>query len=99
MSFMDHYLLYFRQQLFTHLLSALVPFLPLFTESSCGDLLLASPTISGALIAPHLLCCVLVFSSLFIQFFILFCFVCRVGSQPAQGAMLVHPKSAWGNTT
>jgi hypothetical protein len=37
MSVVDHYLLYFRQQLITCLLSALLPFQTLFTESSCGD--------------------------------------------------------------
>jgi hypothetical protein len=40
----------------------------------CGDQLLAPPSFFGALIAPCPLCCVLVFSSLFIQFFVLFCF-------------------------
>jgi hypothetical protein len=65
----------FQQWLITHLLSALLPFQPLFTESSCSDRLLALPPFSSALTAPCPLCCVLVFSSLFIQLFVLFCFV------------------------
>jgi hypothetical protein len=40
------------------------------------------------------LCCVLVFSSLFIQFF----FFCGAGGQSVQGAMLVYPRCGWGNT-
>jgi hypothetical protein len=43
MRFVDHYLLYFTQQLITGLLLVLLPFQPLFTESSRGDQLLASP--------------------------------------------------------
>jgi hypothetical protein len=50
MSFVDHYLLYFRQWLITGLLSALLPFQHLFTESSHGDQLLAVPTFSGVLL-------------------------------------------------
>jgi hypothetical protein len=49
---------------------------------------------SGALTAPRPLCCVLVFSSLFIVQF----FFCRVGGQFARGAMLVYPRGGWGNT-
>jgi hypothetical protein len=48
MSFVDLYLPFFRQQLITHPLSALLPFQSLFTKSSCGDQLLAPPPFSGA---------------------------------------------------
>jgi hypothetical protein len=41
MIFVDCYLTYFRQWLITCLLLALLPFQPLFTESLCGDQLLA----------------------------------------------------------
>jgi hypothetical protein len=53
----DCYLPYFRQRLITHPLSALLPFQSLFTERSHGDHLLASTPFSGALSAPHPLCC------------------------------------------
>jgi hypothetical protein len=70
MSFVDHYLPYFRQWLITHPLLACLPFQPLFTESSCGDQLLALPPFSSVLSASCPLCCVLVFSSLItVQFF------------------------------
>jgi hypothetical protein len=95
MSFVDHYLPYFRQQLITCLLLALLPFHPLFTESLRGDHLLAPPSFSGALPTPWPLCCVLVFSLLFIVQF--FCFVLFLqGVQSAQGAMLVYPRDGWG---
>jgi hypothetical protein len=58
MNFVDCYLLYFGQRLITCLLSALLPFQALFTESSCGYQLLASPLFSGALPATLLLCSV-----------------------------------------
>jgi hypothetical protein len=67
----DCYLPYFRQQLITHPLLALLPFQPLFTESSSGAQLLASLPFSSALSATLSLCCVLVFRSLFI---VQFCF-------------------------
>jgi hypothetical protein len=71
MSFVDRYLFYFRQQLIIHPLSALLPFQSLFTENSVGDKLLALPPFSGVLRAPGPLCCVFLFSSLFIiQFFL-----------------------------
>jgi hypothetical protein len=57
MSFVDCYLLYFNQWLITRLLLALLPFQSLFTESFHGDQLLATPTFSGVLTAPHPLCC------------------------------------------
>jgi hypothetical protein len=37
MSFVNHYLSYFRHRLITHPLSAFLPFQTLFTESSHGD--------------------------------------------------------------
>jgi hypothetical protein len=73
MSSVDRYLPYFRQQLITHLLLALLPFQPLFTESSHGDQLLALLPCSGVLSATLPLFCVLVFSSLFIFQFFFFC--------------------------
>jgi hypothetical protein len=73
----DCYLSYFRQRLITCPLSAFLPFQPLFTESSCGDQLLAHP-FSGVLPATVSLCCVLVFSSLFIVQFFCVC-VCAGG--------------------
>jgi hypothetical protein len=66
MSFVDHYLPYFGQRLITHPLSSVLPFQPLFTESSCRDQLLALSLSFGALIAPHPLYCMFVFNSLFI---------------------------------
>jgi hypothetical protein len=76
MSFVDPYLPYFSQQLITCPLSALLTFQPLFTESSHGDQLLASPPFSSAFAASLFLCCVLVFSSLFIvQVFFFFFFL------------------------
>jgi hypothetical protein len=72
MSFVDCYLPYFRQQLITSLLLALLPFQPLFTESLHRDQLLALPPFSSVLSASCPLCCVLVFSSLFIQLFFYF---------------------------
>jgi hypothetical protein len=51
MSFVDHYLPYFRLWLVTHLLSAVLNFQPLFTESLCGDQLLDSPLFSCELSA------------------------------------------------
>jgi hypothetical protein len=43
MNVVDYYLLYFRQQLVTPLLLALLLFQPLFTESLHGNQLLALP--------------------------------------------------------
>jgi hypothetical protein len=75
MNFVDSYLPYFRQQLITHLLSALLPFQLLLTESLHGDQLLASPPFSSVISATLFLCCVLVLSSLFIvQDFLVFVF-------------------------
>jgi hypothetical protein len=74
MSFVSLYLSYFRQQLITHPLSALLPFQSLLTESLLGDQLLASLHFSGVLIAPCPLCCMFLFSSLFIIQFLFFFF-------------------------
>jgi hypothetical protein len=57
----------------------------LFTERSLGDHLLAPPHFSGALTVLHPLCCVLVFSSLFIQFFCFWFFVCEVRGSVCPG--------------
>jgi hypothetical protein len=90
----DSYLTYFRQWLITHLLSALLPFQPLFTESSCGDQHLAPSPFSGVLSATPSLHFLFVFSSLFIvQFFFV------GGGQSAQWAMLAYPRGGWGKTT
>jgi hypothetical protein len=74
MIFVDWYLPYFRQWLITHPLSALLPFQPLFTESSCGDQLLAFPLSLVCLHPPPPLLCVsfqfLVYS---VFCFVLFC--------------------------
>jgi hypothetical protein len=91
---MDHYLPYFRQPLNTSLLSTCLPFQALFTESSCGDLLLVLPPFSSVLSAPCPFCCMFLFSSLFIiQFFFL-----TGQRQSVQGTMLVYPKGSCGNT-
>jgi hypothetical protein len=58
MSFVDHYLPYFRQWPITRLLTALLPFLPLFTESLQGDQLLAPPLLQCAFSNSSLLLCV-----------------------------------------
>jgi hypothetical protein len=94
MSFVPHYLPYFRQWLITHWLSVCLPFQSMFTESLHGDLILALLPSSGVLRAPCPLCCVFLFSSLFIiQVF----FVGRRG-QSAQEAMLVYSGVVCGNT-
>jgi hypothetical protein len=71
MSFVDSYLPYFRQRLITCPLLALLHFQSLFTELSHGDHLLAPPPFSDVLRAPYPLCCVFLFSSLFIILFFL----------------------------
>jgi hypothetical protein len=96
MSFVDCYLLYFRQRFITSPLLALLPFQPLFIESSRGDEILAPAPFSGAITAPCPLCCVFLFSSLFIQFLVFFC---RIGGgQSVQVAVLVYPRGSWGKT-
>jgi hypothetical protein len=87
MSFVDRYLPYFSQWLIICLLSALLPFQPLFTESLCADQLLTSPHFSSVLLEALSLCCTLVFSSLFIVLFFFY-----GGGHSAQGAMLVYPR-------
>jgi hypothetical protein len=56
MSFVDCYLPYFRQQLITCLLLALLPFQSLFTESSHGDQLLASSQVCFPHPSPFAVC-------------------------------------------
>jgi hypothetical protein len=74
MNFVDCYLPYFRQWLITSMLSTLLPFQSMFTETLPRDQLLPPPSFSSVLTAHHPLCCVLVFSSLFIVQFFLLCF-------------------------
>jgi hypothetical protein len=97
MRLVDSYLPYFRQQLITHLLSALLPIQSLFTESYCGDQFLTSPPFSSVLTAPRSLCCSFLVPCLLFTF----CFVLwgRGGCHSVQGAMLVYPKDGCGNTT
>jgi hypothetical protein len=52
-SFVDQYLPYFRQRTVTCLLSAFLPFQPLFTKSSGEDQLLAPPSFSSYFQQPH----------------------------------------------
>jgi hypothetical protein len=80
MSFVDCYEPYLRQWLITHLLSALLPFQPLFTEGLCRDQLFVPLLFSGALsefLLP-LLCASF-------QFVVYFRFFWWIGDQPAQG--------------
>jgi hypothetical protein len=81
--------------LITHPLSALLVFQCLLIESLSGDLLLALSSFSGVLLASRPLCCVLVFSSVFIR---LFFFFQELDGQSAQGSMLVYPRGGWRNT-
>jgi hypothetical protein len=97
MSFVDCYLPYFRQRLITHPLWALLNFLALFTECWCGDQLFALPPFSSALRAPHPLCCVFLFSFLFIIIQFCFVFLWSMG-QSVQGAILAYPRGSCGNT-
>jgi hypothetical protein len=74
MSFVDHCLLYFWQELITCPLSALLPFQSLFTESKQRDQLLAPLPFSSVFRAPQPLCCVFLFSFFFIiQVFLFVC--------------------------
>jgi hypothetical protein len=93
MSFVDHYLPYFIHWLITCTLLALLPFQSLFTESSCGDQLLAPPPSPVCLWHPDPLLHVL-FSSLFV----IQVFFCGVGGNSAHGAMLIYPRGSCGNT-
>jgi hypothetical protein len=96
MSFVDCYLPYLRQWLITLPPLALLPLQPLFIVISHKDQLLASPPFYSALRALWPLCCVSLFSSLFIiqDFFV---FVAR--GQSVQGAMLVYTRYGCGYTT
>jgi hypothetical protein len=100
----DCYLLYFRLQLITHLLSALLSFQLLFTKSSCGDQQLATPSpFSSALTESYPFCCMFIFSSLFVVQFFVFCVfgffcVCGIRDQSVQVATLVYPRGDYGNT-
>jgi hypothetical protein len=84
----DLFLPYFRQWLVTCPMSAILPFQPLFTKSSLGDELLVPAPFSGALSPSHPLCCVLIFSSLFI---VQFCFVFIFAGDGEWGVRSVCP--------
>jgi hypothetical protein len=92
-SFVDCYLLYFRQWFITGPLSVLLTFQLLFTESSRGDYLLAPPPFSIVLSAflPPLLCASFQF--------LVYCsgFFFAGAGQSVEGAMLVYPRGGWGN--
>jgi hypothetical protein len=75
---------------------ALLPFQSFFSECSHRDHLLASPCFSGALRAPRPLCCMFLFSSLFIVQFFVFFFAGQGSVCPR--AMLVYPRGSCGNT-
>jgi hypothetical protein len=99
MSFVDHHLPYFRQYLITRLLLVI---LPLFTESLCGDQLLASPPFSHEPTAFCPFCCMFIFSSMFIVqgffFFLLLCrrLVCPGGyADLSQEWLWEYPHDAW----
>jgi hypothetical protein len=92
----DCYLPYFRQQLITRLLSALLPF-QLFVywkfewrSVLCPSLLLQC-TFSSSV---PLLC---VSFQFFVYCLVFFFFFCR-GESICPGAMLVYPRGGWGNT-
>jgi hypothetical protein len=103
-----HYLPYFRQQLITRPLLALLPFQSLFTESSHRDQLLALSPFSGALRAPCPLCCMS-----FLVLCLLFIFFCELSLPkglcwfiPSVAVVILHttylltywsasPKQAW----
>jgi hypothetical protein len=78
MSFVDHYLPYFMQQLITSSLLALLSFQSLFTESSRGDQLLVLPPspVHSEHSAPSAACSFSVPCLLFRFFCFVFCF-CR----------------------
>jgi hypothetical protein len=78
MSFVDHCLPYFRQWLISHLLLALLHFQPLFIEFHVEISSLPLFLFSGALTAPHPLCCSF-------QFLIYSVFFVGWGGQSAQG--------------
>jgi hypothetical protein len=98
MSFVDRYLPYLRQWLTICTLWALL------LSGLC--LLKVHMEISSLLFLPslvhfqhsHPLCCVIVFSSLFVVHFFNFFSVCVGVVQSAQGFMLVYPMGGWGKT-
>jgi hypothetical protein len=99
----DCYLPYFRQQLITHPLLSLLPFQTLFTESFHGDQLLTPPPFSSVLTAPHPICCMFLFTFLFIvQFFWFFFFFAVWGVNLSRGLCwfisgvpVGKPRDAW----
>jgi hypothetical protein len=96
MSFVDCYLPYFRHRLITHPLLVLLPFQPLFTESSCRDQLLAPPHFSSALTAPRPSAgCSFSVPYLLFSFF----FLLGLGCQSVHGGYAGLPQSGCGNIT
>jgi hypothetical protein len=91
MSFVDCYLTYFRQQLTTHVLSALM-----FTVCLCREQLLTLSLLSSVLRAPCPFCCMFLFSSLFINQFFGFFLQCRESVCPGGYADLYQ--GGCGNT-
>jgi hypothetical protein len=94
MSFVDPLPACFRQWLITRLLSAFLPFQPLFTKSSCSDQFLAPPLLLWCAMGDSVsLLCVsfqfLVYCSVLVFFF-------AGGSLSAQGPMLVYSRGVWG---
>jgi hypothetical protein len=85
---MDCYLLYFRQQLITRPLLALLSFQALFTESSHKDQL-HPPILRCAYSTLPLLLCVSFQFLVYCSVFVLFCFVCSQGISLPRGAMLI----------
>jgi hypothetical protein len=69
MSFVDYYLLYYRQWLITGLLSVILPFLPLFTEVLQRSAPCFSPILWCAYNTPTPLLCVSFQFVFIIQFF------------------------------
>jgi hypothetical protein len=93
MTFVVHYLPYFRQWLITHPVSVLLPFHALFTTISHSYQLLAPVPFSGVLSAtlPPPLC-----ASFQFLVYCTFFFFAWGSAQPV--AMLVYPRGGWGNT-
>jgi hypothetical protein len=94
MSFVDSYLPYFKQELITCPLLALLPFQSLFTESLHKDQLLALPPcpVLSEHPTPHATCSISV-PCLFIYLFFL-----QGRGQSIQGAKLVYPRDSCGDT-
>jgi hypothetical protein len=96
MSFVNHYLPYFRQQLITQLLSSLLPFQPCLLKVCMEISSLPFPLLLCAFsFLPPLLCA----SFQFVVYPFFVCLYVFVGGQSADGAMLVYSGGGWGNTS